>query len=146
MNKAGYVHPPCPSQAVINVVREAVNSAHGCLLLRGVTAGTIVLCHIGDYHLGVTLGAQGTTLQQGLAKVNTSWVHVQAGIHIVEGIYYHVQFLLHRKWLSKVVVDTIILRLWLDMRQTELCTCIGQRYRFKHSLHIHKLVKNTLIF
>jgi hypothetical protein len=45
---------PGPSQAVIYVVREAVEGAHRSLFLRRVTGGAVVLSLQRDHHLHVT--------------------------------------------------------------------------------------------
>mmetsp|Transcript_34559 Transcript_34559/g.66034 ORF Transcript_34559/g.66034 Transcript_34559/m.66034 type:complete len:203 (-) Transcript_34559:1810-2418(-) len=54
---------PRPRQAVIDDERERVQRAHGRLLLRGVARGAVVLRQVGDHHLSVALGAQGTALE-----------------------------------------------------------------------------------
>ena len=46
-----HTHTPGPCQAVVDVVGEGVHGAHGCLLLRGVPAGTVVLSQLGNDHL-----------------------------------------------------------------------------------------------
>ena len=78
---------------MVNVVREAVDCAHGGLLLWGVAAGSIVLRHPGDNHLGVAFGTQSTALEEGLPKVHAAGVNIQPSIDVVEGIDDQVQAL-----------------------------------------------------
>lgn len=80
---------------MVNVVRKAVDRAHGRLLLGRVSTCPVVLRHPGNDHLGVALGTQRAALKKWLAKVNTSGIDVQTGIDIVKRIYDKVKVLHH---------------------------------------------------
>mmetsp|Transcript_3626 Transcript_3626/g.14809 ORF Transcript_3626/g.14809 Transcript_3626/m.14809 type:complete len:630 (+) Transcript_3626:2928-4817(+) len=72
---------------------ERVQGTHGRRLLGRVAGGAVVLRKVGHHHLRVALGAEGARLEQGLAKVHTPAVHVEARVDVVERVHHHVQSL-----------------------------------------------------
>lgn len=55
------------------------------------TGPTIVFCHVWNDNLRVALGSKSAGLKKRFAKVDTSGVHVQPGIDIVQSIDNQVQ-------------------------------------------------------
>mmetsp|Transcript_4944 Transcript_4944/g.12545 ORF Transcript_4944/g.12545 Transcript_4944/m.12545 type:complete len:679 (-) Transcript_4944:1273-3309(-) len=80
-----------PREAVVDVVREGVQRAHGRGLLRGVARRAVVLSHVRHHHLRVALGAQRAGLQQRHPEVHATGVHVQARVDVVQRVHHHVQ-------------------------------------------------------
>ena len=73
---------------MLDCVREVLDSARGALLLRRVLRRRVRLREVRDDDLRVTLGTEGTRLQQGLLEKDAALIHVQTyhGVRLCRSI------------------------------------------------------------
>ena len=71
---------------MLDSVREVLDGARRSLLFWRILRGSVRLCEVGDDDLGVALRAEGTRLEERLLEEDTTLVHVQTRLDIIQSV------------------------------------------------------------
>ena len=75
-----------PNNGVLNSVRKVFQCADGDGFLRGILRAGVGLSQIRENDLNVSFGPESSGIDKRLLKLNTSLIHVLAGLDIVKSV------------------------------------------------------------
>jgi hypothetical protein len=91
INKQSVELVPAPLNAMLNLVGEVAESAHGDGLLWRILRVTIAECLVGDNHLRVGFGSKSARFEEGFLVPDAFAVNVETGLDIINGINYEIK-------------------------------------------------------